>query len=127
MKKTFLSQKGPKAIGPYSTAVVTENTVYMSGMLGIDPAIGKLAEGGVEAEAKQALANIKVVLDEMGLTPANVVKTTVFLADLGDFACVNALYADVFGPEYPASSCVQVAALPSGAKVEIECICVKEI
>ena len=127
MKKCFLTQKGPKAIGPYSTAVVTENTVYMSGMLGIDPAIGKLAEGGVEAEAKQALANIKVVLEEMGLTPAHVVKTTVFLADLGDFACVNALYADVFGPEYPARSCVQVAALPSGAKVEIECICVKEI
>ena len=126
-KQIIHTESAPKAIGPYSTAVVTENTVYMSGMLGIDPAIGKLAEGGVEAEARQALANIKVVLEEMGLTPAHVVKTTVFLADLGDFACVNALYADVFGPEYPARSCVQVAALPSGAKVEIECTCVKEI
>ncbi|MBQ3222943.1 MAG: reactive intermediate/imine deaminase [Clostridia bacterium] len=127
MKKTFFTQVGPKAIGPYCTAIITEDTVYMSGMLGIDPAIGKLAEGGVEAEAKQSLANIKAVLAEMGLTPANVVKTTVFLADLGDFACVNALYADVFGPDYPARSCVQVAALPSGARVEIECIAVKEI
>lgn len=127
MKKTFFTQVGPKAIGPYCTAVITGDTVYMSGMLGIDPAVGKLAEGGVEAEAKQSLANIKAVLAEMGMSPANVVKTTVFLADLADFACVNALYADVFGPDYPARSCVQVAALPSGAKVEIECTCVKEI
>ncbi len=125
MKQTFLTNKGPKAIGPYSTAVIAGNTVYMSGMLGIDPAIGKLAEGGVEAEAKQSLANIVAVLEEMGMTPANVVKTTVFLTNLGDFGCVNALYADVFGPDYPARSCVQVAALPSGAKVEIECICEK--
>jgi len=127
MKKTFFTQVGPKAIGPYCTATITGDTVFMSGMLGIDPAIGKLAEGGVEAEAKQSLANIKAVLAEMGMSPANVVKTTVFLADLGDFACVNALYADVFGPDYPARSCVQVAALPSGARVEIECIAVKEI
>lgn len=126
MKQTFLSEKGPKAIGPYSTAVIAGDTVYMSGMLGIDPATGKLAEGGVEAEAKQSLANVQTVLAEMGMSPKNVVKTTVFLADLKDFACVNALYADVFGPEYPARSCVQVAALPSGAKVEIECICVRE-
>lgn len=126
MKQTFLSEKGPKAIGPYSTAVIAGDTVYMSGMLGIDPATGKLADGGVEAEAKQSLANVQTVLAEMGMSPKNVVKTTVFLADLKDFACVNALYADVFGPEYPARSCVQVAALPSGAKVEIECICVRE-
>ena len=127
MKKPFLTQNGPKAIGPYSTAVISGDTVYMSGMLGIDPATGKLAEGGVEAQAKQSLTNIQTVLTEMGLTPANVVKTTVFLKDLGDFACVNALYAEVFGPDYPARSCVQVAALPSGALVEIECTCVKEI
>lgn len=125
MKKVFLTQNGPKAIGPYSTAVCTDDAVYMSGMLGIDPSTGKLAEGGVEAQAKQVLTNIQTVLTEMGLTPANVVKTTVFLKDLGDFACVNALYADVFGPDYPARSCVQVAALPSNALVEIECICVK--
>lgn len=125
MKQTFFSQKGPKAIGPYATANIAGSTIYLSGMLGIDPQTGKLAPGGVEAEAKQSLANIQTVLGEMGLTTAHVVKTTVFLADLADFSCVNALYAEVFGPDYPARSCVQVAALPSGARVEIECICVK--
>ena len=93
----------------------------MSGMLGVNPETGKLAEG-IEAQAQQAMTNVKTVLEEMNLTTANVVKTTVFLADLNDFAKVNAVYADFFGPDYPARSCVQVARLPMDALVEIEAI-----
>ena len=124
MKKCFLTQKGPKAIGPYSTLVRANGTCYVSGMLGVNPETGKLAEG-IEAQAQQAMKNITAVLGEMGLSTANVVKTTVFLADLNDFAAVNAIYADFFGPDYPARSCVQVAAIPKGAKIEIECIAVR--
>ena len=93
----------------------------MSGMLGVNPETGKLSDG-IEAQALQAMTNVKTVLEEMGLTTANVVKTTVFLADLNDFAKVNAIYADFFGPDYPARSCVQVARLPMDALVEIEAI-----
>lgn len=121
MKKCFLTQKGPKAIGPYSTANIIGNTCFMSGMLGVNPETGKLAEG-IEAQALQAMTNVKTVLEEMGLSTANVVKTTVFLADLNDFAKVNTIYADFFGPDYPARSCVQVARLPMDALVEIEAI-----
>lgn len=121
MKKCFLTQKGPKAIGPYSTANIIGNTCFMSGMLGVNPETGKLAEG-IEAQALQAMTNVKTVLEEMDLTTANVVKTTVFLADLNDFAKVNTIYADFFGPDYPARSCVQVARLPMDALVEIEAI-----
>jgi len=121
MKKCFLTQKGPKAIGPYSTANIAGNTCFMSGMLGVNPETGKLAEG-IEEQALQAMRNVQTVLSEMGLTTANVVKTTVFLADLNDFAKVNAIYADFFGPDYPARSCVQVARLPMDALVEIEAI-----
>jgi len=122
MKKCFLTQKGPKAIGPYSTANIAGNTCYMSGMLGVNPETGKLAEGGIEAQALQAMRNVQTVLGEMGLTTANVLKTTVFLADLNDFSKVNTIYADFFGPDYPARSCVQVARLPMDALVEIEAI-----
>ena len=127
MKKTFCTQVGPKALGPYSTAASDGNTVYLSGMLGLVPADGKLAQGGVEAEAAQAIANIKAVLEEMGLSMANILKTTIFLTDIADFGKVNALYADAFGPDYPARSCFQVAALPAGAHVEIECIAACEL
>ena len=125
MKKCFLTQKGPKAIGPYSTANIIGNTCYMSGMLGVNPETGKLCEG-IEGQALQAMTNVKTVLEEMGLTTANVVKTTVFLADLNDFAAMNAIYADFFGPDYPSRSCVQVARLPMDALVEIEVIATLE-
>ena len=91
-------------------------------MLGVNPENGKLAEGGVEAQARQAMCNVRTVLEEMGLTTGAVLKTTVFLADLNDFGKVNAIYADFFGPDYPARSCVQVARLPMDALVEIEAI-----
>lgn len=122
MKKCFLTEKGPRAIGPYSTATIHGGVCYLSGMLGVDPSVGKLAEGGVEAQAHQAMRNIMTVLEEMQLSSASVLKTTVFLADLNDFAKVNAIYAEYLGPDYPSRSCVQVARLPMDALVEIEAI-----
>ena len=122
MKKCFLTQRGPKAIGPYSTANICGSLCFMSGMLGIDPDTGKLAEGGVEAQAKQAMNNIGAVLGELDLTPAAVLKTTVFLKDLNDFGKVNAIYGNFFGQDYPARSCVEVARLPMDALVEVEVI-----
>ncbi len=120
MKKCFCTQKGPKAVGPYSTAVIAGDTVYLSGMLPLDPAANKIVEGGIEAQAVRAFENIRVVLQEMGLGMENVVKVSVFMTDLKDFAAVNAIYKDCFGPDYPARSCVQVAALPMGAQIEVE-------
>lgn len=120
MKKCFCTEKGPKAVGPYSTAVVVGDTAYLSGMIPLDPATNKIVEGGIEAQALRALENIKIVLDEMGMTMADVVKATVYMTDLKDFGAVNAIYGEWFGPDYPARSCVQVAALPLGAQVEIE-------
>jgi len=120
-KKVFLTQKGPKAVGPYSTAVTFGNTVYMSGMIPVDPATGSIAPD-IESQARQALENVGTVLAEMGLTYQDVLKTTVFLTDLADFKTVNGIYAEYLGPDYPARSCVQVAALPLGVKLEIEII-----
>ena len=108
MKQCFLTTNGPKAIGPYSTAVISGKTVYLSGMIPADPATGKIVEGGIEAQATQVFENIGTVLHEMGLTFAGALKTTVFLTDLGDFAAVNAIYERYFGPDFPARSCVEV-------------------
>ena len=125
MKQCFLTTNGPKAIGPYSTAVICGKTVYLSGMIPADPATGKIVEGGIEAQATQVFENIGTVLHEMGLTFAGALKTTVFLTDLGDFAAVNAIYERYFGPDFPARSCVEVSRLPAGARVEVELICEK--
>ena len=122
MKKCFLSQRGPRAIGPYSTATVHGDTCYLSGMIGIDPSSGLLAGADVESQAKQALENVKTVLDELGISMEDVLKTTVFLTDLNDFGSVNAIYADFFGADYPARSCVQVARLPMDALIEVEAV-----
>ena len=122
MKQCFFTEKGPKAIGPYCTATVCGSVAFLSGMLGIDPATGKLVEGGVEAQARQSMQNICTVLEELGLSAKAVLKTTVFLKNLGDFGAVNAIYADFFGPDYPSRSCVEVARLPMDALVEIEAI-----
>lgn len=123
MKTCFLTRNGPKAIGPYSTAVVHNDTVYLSGMIPMDPATGRLVEGDIAAQARQVFENIGVVLAEMGLSFAGVLKTTVFLTDLNDFDAVNGVYADYFGPDCPARSCVEVSRLPAGARVEVELIC----
>ena len=122
MKKCFLTQNGPRAIGPYSTAVIHGDTCYLSGVIPVVPATGKLAEGGAEEQARQVFENMKTILAELNSSMADVLKTTVFLQDLGTFAAVNAIYAEYFGPDYPARSCVEVAKLPMGALVEVEAI-----
>lgn len=122
MKKCFLTQNGPRAIGPYSTAVIHGDTCYLSGVIPVVPETGKLAEGGAEEQARQVFENMKTILAELNSSMADVLKTTVFLQDLGTFAAVNAIYAEYFGPDYPARSCVEVAKLPMGALVEVEAI-----
>ena len=114
----------PAALGPYSQAVDTGSTVYCSGQLGLDPATGNLADG-VQAQTHQALKNLQGVLNEAGLSLDNVVKTTVFVQDLADFGTVNEIYGTYFHGGFPARSCVQIAALPKNALVEIECIAVR--
>lgn len=121
-KICFKTQKGPAAIGPYCTATIYGETVYMSGVIGVDPAVGKPVEGGTLAQARQVFENIRTVLGELGLTMDDVLKTTVFLTNLGDFGEVNKLYAEYFGPNYPARSCVEVSRLPMGLSIEVECI-----
>jgi 2-iminobutanoate/2-iminopropanoate deaminase len=120
-RKVIHTSKAPAAIGPYSQAIRAGKFLFASGQLGLDPATGQLQDG-IEAQTRQALANLQAVLAEAGMTVANVVKTTIFLADLNDFATVNGLYAEVFGHEPPARSTVQVAALPKNGLVEIEVI-----
>ena len=122
MKRCFLTQAGPKAIGPYSTAVIQGGTCYLSGMIPVDPATGRLAGEDVKVQARQVFENIKTVLGELNLSLADILKTTVFLTDLGTFGEVNEIYAAYFGPDYPARSCVQVSALPMGARIEVEAV-----
>ncbi len=121
-KICFKTSKGPAAIGPYCSAVVYGDTVYMSGVIGVDPAVGKPVEGGTLAQAKQVFENIRTILGELGLTMDDVLKTTVFLKDLSDFAEVNKLYAEYFAPNFPARSCVEVSKLPMDLAIEVECI-----
>ncbi len=125
MKEIINTTAAPAAIGPYVQAVKNGNTLFTSGQLGINPETGKLAEG-VEAQAHASLTNLKNILAEAGLDFSNVVKTTVFVKDLADFAAVNAIYASYFGETFPARSCVQVAKLPMDGLVEIECIAIAE-
>lgn len=124
MKKVIFTDKAPAALGPYSQAVCAGGFVWMSGQIAIDPATGNVVEGGVEAETRQVLSNMRNVLAEAGLTPDAIVKTTVFLQNMDDFAKVNAIYGEFFTGDYPARSCVQVAALPKGVLVEIEAVAV---
>ena len=123
LKNIVSTEKAPAAIGSYSQAVCVGGMVFLSGQLAIDPASGNLVEGGIEAQTEQALKNIEAILAEADLTIDNVIKTTVFLADINDFTAMNEVYAKHFSADYPARSAVQVAALPKGALVEIECIC----
>ena len=121
--KPISTTTAPAAIGPYSQAVDSGcGLVFVSGQLPIDPATGAFPEGGVEAQTRQSLLNARAILEAAGLTLANVVKTTVFLADMGDFAAMNGVYAQFFAESFPARSAVAVKTLPKGALVEIECI-----
>lgn len=122
--KAVITQEAPAPVGPYNQAVIAGGWLYCSGQIPLDPATGAMVgDGNVEAETRQVLSNLKAVLQEAGTDPSKVVRTTVFLVDLGDFQAVNAIYAEVFGDGVsPARACVQVAALPKGSKVEIDCI-----
>ena len=122
-RKTIIStEKAPKAIGPYSQAIRTENLIFTAGQVGLDPATMELVEGGVEAQTRQVLTNLKYVLESADSGLKFVLKTTVFLQDMVDFANMNAVYAEFFPENPPARSTVQVAGLPRGALVEIECV-----
>jgi 2-iminobutanoate/2-iminopropanoate deaminase len=121
-KKIISTDLAPKAIGPYSQAIRTENLIFTAGQLGLDPATMELVEGGVEAQTRQALTNLKHVLESSDSGLNFVVKTTVFLKSMGDFAAMNSVYTGFFPENPPARSTVEVAALPKGGLVEIECI-----
>ena len=121
--KPIQTEKAPAAIGPYSQAIDSgTGLVFVSGQLPIDPATGAFPEGGVQAQTRQSLTNAKTILEAAGLGLRSVVKTTVFLADMGDFAAMNEIYAQFFAAPFPARSAVAVKTLPKGALVEIECI-----
>ena len=122
MKKQINTAAAPAAIGPYSQAIEANGMVFVSGQLPIDPATGAFAEGGIKELTRQSLTNMKAILAEAGLTMDNVVKTTVFLADMADFAEMNEVYASFFEGVCPARSAVAVKTLPKEARVEIECI-----
>jgi 2-iminobutanoate/2-iminopropanoate deaminase len=122
MPKQQIAPPGAKTLGPYSPGIAVGDLVFVSGQIGLDAATGKLVEGGVAAQAKQSLENMKAVLAAAGLTFAHVVKTTIFLTDMADFAAVNDAYKGYVSEPYPARSTIAVAALPAGAKVEIEMI-----
>lgn len=122
MKIVINTKAAPAAIGPYSQAIRVGNLVYTSGQIPIDPATGSFVEGGVKEQTRQSLLNVKAILSEAGLTLGDVVKTTVFLADMNDFADMNSVYAEFFSEPYPARSAVAVKTLPKGALVEIEVV-----
>ena len=122
MKKIISTTKAPSAIGPYSQAMQVGNLIYTSGQIPINPATGSFVEGGIKDQTRQSLLNVKAILEEAGLTMDNVVKTTVFMADMNDFADMNAVYAEFFAEPYPARSAVAVKTLPKGALVEIEVV-----
>lgn len=122
MKKVIATNNAPAAIGPYSQAIEANGMVFLSGQLPIDPATGEFPTGGVKEQTQQSFNNIKAILAEAGLTMANVVKTTVLLADIKDFAAMNEVYTQQFDGDFPARSAYAVCDLPKGALVEIEVI-----
>ncbi len=124
MNQAIHTDKAPAAIGPYSQAIQAGNVVYVSGQLPIDPATGSFAGEDVAAQTRQSLTNIRNILEAGGLDMSKVVKTTVMLKDIADFAAMNEVYAEFFTAPYPARAAFQVAALPKDARVEIECVAV---
>lgn len=125
MKSVIFTEKAPAAIGPYSQAIEANGMVFISGQIPVVPSTGVLVEGGIEEQTKQSFENIKAILEKAGLTTANIVKTTVFLADMSLFAGMNKIYATYFTEDFPARSAVAVKELPKGALVEIESIAVR--
>lgn len=125
MKKVIATKNAPAAIGPYSQAIQVGNMLFASGQLGLIPETGEFPEGGVKAQTEQSFKNVKGILEAAGYTIDDVVKTTVFLADMGDFAAMNEVYASLFNADFPARSAVAVKTLPKNALVEIEIVAVK--
>lgn len=121
-RKIVQTDNAPKAIGPYSQATCSKKMVFTAGQVPVDPATGRIVEGGIEAQTRQSLTNIQAILEAAGSGMDAVMKTTVFLTDMGEFAAMNAVYAEFFPADPPARSTVQVAALPLGARVEIEAV-----
>jgi len=124
-KETFFCENAPAAIGPYSVAVSTGSLVFVSGQLGLEKETGSLVAGGIQAQTRKALENMKAILESAGLGMENVVKTTVFMLDMGQFADMNAVYSEFFTSDFPARSAIQVAGLPKNGIVEIEAIAAK--
>jgi 2-iminobutanoate/2-iminopropanoate deaminase len=124
-RRVITAPGAPAAIGPYSHAVEADDTLWVSGQVGIDPATGQMVPGGIEAETRQALKNIEAVLKAAGYSARDVVQAQVFLADMNDFAAMNAIYAETFKSEPPARATVQVARLPKDARIEIACVAVR--
>lgn len=120
------TEKAPAAIGPYSQAIEHNGFIFISGQLPIDPATGAFPEGGIEAQTRQSLTNLRSILEESGSNLGKVLKTTVFLADMNDFGAMNGVYSEFFGAPYPARCAFAVKTLPKGALVEIECIAAAE-
>ena len=125
MKKVIATTKAPAAIGPYNQAIQVGHMLFASGQLGLDPATGNFPEGGVKEQTIQSFLNVKAILEEVGFSINDVVKTTVFLADMADFAAMNEIYASQFEGDFPARSAVAVKTLPKNALVEVEVIAVK--
>lgn len=123
-KSIILTTDAPAPIGPYSQAIKSGNMLFCSGQVSLDPKTGEMKNASIEEETRQALTNLSAVVTSGGATLSDVVKTTIFLTDLGNFATVNAIYDEFFGTSKPARSTVQVSALPKGANVEIECIAI---
>jgi 2-iminobutanoate/2-iminopropanoate deaminase len=124
MKEAISTNKAPGAIGPYSQAIKSGDTLYVSGQIPVNPETGEIKDT-IEEQAKQSLENLKNILAANGMTTDNVVKTTVFITDLNDFAKVNEIYASFFKSPFPARSCIEISKIPKGCKIEIECIAVK--
>jgi len=125
VREVIATKNAPAAVGPYSQGIRADGMIFTAGQLGMDPATGKMVEGGVQAQARQALTNLKGVIEAAGSSLERVVKVTVFLHDINDFKAVNEIYAQFFTQDPPARSAVQVAALPLGGLVEIEAIALK--
>lgn len=126
MKKVISTKKAPAAIGPYSQGVMVNNFLFISGQLPMDPETMEMVTGDIQQQTKQSLENIKAILEEAGLNFNNVIKTTVFIKDMDDFAKINEIYGNYFNENKPARACVEVARLPKDAGVEIEAIAVVE-
>ena len=123
--KIIKTNEAPKAIGPYSQAILVDKILFLSGQIALDPQTGKLQQGSIEVETERILANIDAILDEAGFRPQDVVKTTIFLTDMSFFGAVNRVYGAYFAPHKPARATVEVQGLPLGARIEIEAVAIK--